>query len=100
MRRCASVEMLMRLGIHKAIAREIRRVWKEEFVTEKAREVINTLVDGHGVEFLGVHRDTNADVHYCNKGDPYVLTIVFIGTQLGVAYWGYYIERKLVRPIQ
>lgn len=99
--RCATLDSLLRLNIPLGVATAIRRVWKDDDgPLDKAREYINTLINGHGVEFLGVHRETNADMHYVNMGDPYRLTIVFIGTQLVVANWGYYVERKIVRPIQ
>ena len=50
----------------------------------------------HGVEYLGVCKRTYYNVHYCNAGDPYAGTIVFIGKRLIVTTWGDMVERGQV----
>jgi len=35
-------------------------------------------------------------VHYCNIGDPYAPTVVFIGHSMQVACWALFVERNLI----
>lgn len=100
-------------------AKTVRAIWKAEshsalsqayvdlYEVEKAfhttlklralkRYCINQLLGYHGVEYLGIMKRTSEHVHYCNAGDAYTDTIVFVGDRLVVGNWGGYIEARLV----
>lgn len=97
-RKCASIKALMQIkDVTEADAAEIRRIWATETYRKAAREAIDKVLHTCGVEFLGIHKRSHEDVYYCNAGDTYDTTVVFIGKTLRVACWGDFIERNLVR---
>ena len=60
---------------------------------------IDELIGTSGVEYLGRYRQAGSCmagdmVHYCNGGDFYATTIVFIGRALRVDYMGRLIENN------
>lgn len=63
------------------------------------RELLNRLGGFHGVEYLGVHRRSGKGVRYCNAGDAYAPTLVFMGRVLQVACWGDLVEARLIREV-
>lgn len=61
------------------------------------RTVIDDMLGTFDVERLGVHKSSGYTIHYCNAGDTYATTILFIGNRMIVGDWGYYVERGLIR---
>lgn len=68
-------------------AREIRRV------------IVDRLIHTCGVEYLGYHKRAGQHVYYCNAGDTYAGTILFIGDRLVVGCWGDLVERNLIKEV-
>lgn len=117
----ASVASLTRIkDVTPEIAKAIRAVWRTTKSSEvfaaspqtkayidacyhlpKFREIkrhaINCILGTHGVEYLGQYKPSGDSVHYCNAGDPYTTTIIFIGHRLIVACWGDLVERNQIR---
>lgn len=61
------------------------------------RWCIDWIAGFHGVEYLGTLKRTGEPVEYCNAGDPYARTILFIGDRLTVGCWGDLVERDAIR---
>lgn len=66
---------------------------------ELKRAAIDELIGTSGVEYLGRYRQVGGCmagdmVHFCNGGDVYATTIVFIGRVLRVDYVGRLIENN------
>ncbi|MGZ7226658.1 hypothetical protein ACXWO0_09350, partial [Streptococcus pyogenes] len=78
------------------LAREVRDVWKKGGPRAWRREKIDTLISTCGVEYLGYHKRSGQHVHYCNAGDAYAGTILFIGDRLVVGCWGDMVEKNLI----
>lgn len=71
----------------------LKAIWADTEMLERDKmELINQLGEYHGVEFLGNMKRDNAPVYYCNAGDTYAATIVFIGTRMTVTTWGDLVE--------
>ena len=68
-------------------AREIRLV------------IVDRLIQTCGVEYLGYHKRAGQHVYYCNAGDAYAGTILFIGDRLVVGCWGDLVERNLIKEV-
>lgn len=97
-RRAASTLNLQQIkDVTPEIAAKVREVWKTVTIRDEARRQIDKLIDTHGVEFLGVHRETGYDVYYCNAGDTYATTILFHGLNMWVGCWGDLVERNRIR---
>lgn len=60
------------------------------------RHLIDFILRTYGVEYLGTLKRTGEGVHYCNAGDSYSTTVIFIGDRLKVACWADYVERNLI----
>lgn len=60
------------------------------------RELIDAILQAHGVEYLGIARSNGASVYYCNAGDTYSTTVIFRGGVLSVGCYGDLIERDAV----
>lgn len=63
------------------------------------RAAIDELIGTSGVEYLGIYRQAGGcmagdHVYYCNGGDLYATTIIFIGRVLRVDYVGRLIENN------
>jgi hypothetical protein len=121
MKRCASVHTLTEIAnVNSDTARKVRAAWRtltrdqlidqfprvREYVSScfnppgtrlLRRMAIDSLIETHGVEYLGTHRRSGDHVYYCNSGDTYDATIVFSGDCLRVACYGDLIERGTVR---
>lgn len=69
---------------HQPGARELRRV------------IIDKMIDTCGVEYLGQLKRSGEHVYYCNAGDTYAGTILFIGQRLVVGCWGDLVERNRI----
>lgn len=117
--KAASVKALTEIkDITKETAQEIRKVWCELTESEvrdldfrnihvndiwrwKTRELrrayIDQLLQTFGVEYLGKHKRNGEHVYYCNAGDTYTTTIIFMGSRLVVGCWGDLVERNLIR---
>ena len=116
---CASIKTLESLYLS-CDARLIRAIWKTEnedelfsiypqaeeiansyyhrpSLLELKKECINLAGEYHGVEHLGRHARSGREVFYCNAGDTYAGTIVFIGTRLIVSTWGDLVESRRVK---
>lgn len=97
-RRPASIKALTTIkDVTPEDAKEIRRIWLSVRKRQEARDAIDTVLRTFGVEYLGIHRTSGEDTYYCNAGDTYATTVVFIGKTMRVACWGDYIERNLVK---
>lgn len=96
-RRAASVKALMTIkDVTEEDAKAIRRIWHTEASRPLARSKIDKILSTHGVEYLGRNKRTNDEVYYCNAGDTYSTTVLFIGSHLRVGCWGDLIERGTV----
>jgi hypothetical protein len=120
---CASVKRLMEIkDVTEEDAKLIRAVWKAGHVStviEKypqaysiwspdkkitlgklKRTCIDRILHTYGVEYLGELKRKRQDgvgfIKYCNTGDTYAATVVFIGSRLVVNCWGHYVENKLI----
>lgn len=121
MNTAASVKSLTQIkDVTEEDAKLIRAVWKaagingvakvypESLKIERAfytarivkQICIDQILKTHGVEFLGVHKRLGVDVDYCNAGDTYATTVLFIGAILRVGCWGDLVEKNLIRSIQ
>ena len=79
----------------------MRKLWKSArgFVQRnEAKFEIDRLIGTYGVGTIGVHKRSKALVEYCNGGDTYATTIIFVGSRLVVGCWGDYAEK--VRPLE
>lgn len=89
-----SVDKLMEIkDVTEEMAVRIRSVWHTEFNRAVARQRIDGILGTHGVEYLGYHRQRRIGVYYCNAGDPYANTVVFLGPVMRTGCWGDYVER-------
>lgn len=103
MRTAASIKSLMQIkDVTEEDAKAIRAIWHASWrggennkVT--ARERIDAILRTCGVEWLGVHKRLGKAVYYCNAGDTYATTVIFIGGRLVVGCWGDLVERNMVR---
>jgi len=121
--RAASVKNLMTLnGVTKEEAILIRSVWKcEDIETLKTLYgedkfnqlieyfhnmpelehlkalVIDDIMQTFGIEHLGWHRRNKCHVDYCNAGDTYAGTVIFMGDNLTVGCWGDLVENGLIQ---
>ena len=123
---CASIENLLRVkGVTPAIARQIRRIWRARDVDDLAAKageahvafvqahgngwwatglrhrkrwiIDNIMPETYGVEYLGIYKRKSCETYYCNMGDTYDITVIFIGNHLQVGCWGDMVERGLIR---
>ena len=120
MRRAASIEKLCEIkDVTEEDAAKIRAIWKAPSWEVLAgldvgvgaargigafprvkREAIDAILRTSGVEYLGFTK-TGRAVHYCNAGDMYATTVVFVSDRLTVGCIGYYLEGdKLRAPVQ
>lgn len=60
--------------------------------TDSRRAVIDAILGTCGVELLGIRTRSPVNVYYCNGGDTYATTILFLGDQLVVGCVGDYAE--------
>jgi hypothetical protein len=89
-----SVAFLMEIkDVTEEDATRIRHIWHTEPNRLVARQRINGVLNTHGVEPLGYHRQRRLTVWYCNAGDTYATTVVFMGPVMRVGCWGDYVER-------
>lgn len=96
-RRAPSVKALMQIkDVTQEDAESIRTAWRTIRSRAEAREAIDKILRTHGVEYLGKHKRSGLDVDYCNAGDAYATTVVFVGVICRVACWGDYVERGLI----
>lgn len=96
-RRCASVARLMEIkDVTAEDALRIRRIWKTYKARAKARNEIDEIIRTCGVEYLGWHRRACVECWYCNAGDSYATTIVFVGENLTVSCWADLVEKNLI----
>ena len=101
MRTAASIKNLMQIkDVTEEDAKSIRRIWRNDWKMSRARADIDAILRTSGVEFLGVHKRTGLDVYYCNAGDTYATTVLFIGPRLIVGCWGDLVETNAVREPQ
>lgn len=67
---------------------------------ETKRKAVDEVLRTCGVEYLGRYRGRSGlaghAVYYCNAGDTYAPTIIFIGGALRVGCWGDLVERGLI----
>jgi hypothetical protein len=123
-RTCASVKSLESIkDVTADVAQQIREVWQSmgretliekyprvaEHVRQchsppsfiKTRELrriaVDSLLGTHGVEWAGKCRNTGESVHYCNAGDTYATTVLFLGPRLRVGCLGDLDEHRLIR---
>lgn len=96
-RRAASIKALMSIkDVTEEDAKTIRALWHTERFRNAARSGVNRLLRTFGVEYLGRNKRTNDEVYYCNAGDTYATTVLFVGPYLRVGCWGDLVERGTV----
>lgn len=121
MNTAASVKALLQIkDVTTEDAKLIRKVWKMD--SEKLRELefpgihehevykwknrelkrylVDSILNTYGVEYLGYHKRNKEHVYYCNAGDTYSVTVLFIGSRLVVGCWGDLVERGLIEGVQ
>jgi hypothetical protein len=92
-----SIDTLMQIkDVTEEDATKIRHIWYTVGNRPIARQRIDGVLRTSGVEFLGHHKRRHLPVWYCNAGDTYATTVVFMGPVMRVACWGDYVERNLV----
>ena len=97
-RTATSISRLMQIkDVSKEDAERIRWIWHNVQGRRHARDQIDAILRTFGVEFLGVHKRSKEDVYYCNAGDTYATTVMFIGPRLIVGCWGDLVEANAVR---
>lgn len=90
-----SIDKLMEIkDVTEEQATLIRHIWHTVGNRPEARQRIDGVLNTHGVEYLGYHRQRGIGVYYCNAGDTYATTVVFLGPVMRVACWGDYAERS------
>lgn len=96
-RRAASVSALMSIkDVTEEQAKMIRALWHHSRYRSNARTAIDAVLRTYGVEYLGRNKRTNDEVYYCNAGDTYATTVLFVGPHLRVGCWGDLVERGTV----
>ena len=96
-RTAASIKSLMTIkDVTEEDARAIRQLWHTDRYRGRARPAIDKILGTYGVEHLGYSKRTKHEVYYCNAGDTYATTILFIGPHLRVGCWGDLMERGTV----
>lgn len=89
LRRAASVKELCRIkDVTPELAQQIRYVWQNEPLRPEARKRVDELLGTSGVEWLGYTRKGGYEVYYCNAGDTYATTVIFVNSTLRVGCWG------------
>lgn len=97
LRRAASIKSLMQIkDVTEEDAKAIRAIWHTDRYRGRARPAIGKLLGTHGLEYLGRTKRTRHEVYYCNAGDTYATTILFVGPHLRVGCWGDMVERGTV----
>lgn len=120
MNTAASVNRLVQLkDVDEEMAKLIRAIWKAEsrqaisdvyvdlYEVERAfhrdpgirhikRLCIDQIMQTCGVEYLGLHKPSGQSFYYCNVGDGYAGTVLFIGGRLEVGCWADYVERNTI----
>jgi hypothetical protein len=100
-RRCASVKALMEIkDVTREDALRIRHVWRTINERHYAARAIDAILRTHGVEYLGRHKRSHESVSYCNAGDTYATTVVFVGPVMHVGCWGDLVERNLIEEFK
>ena len=114
---CATVARLAEInGVTEETAKQVRAVWKaqnykqlqdiapalyEEYdrahhyaetMRHCKRWIVDRLLQTDGVEYLGRRKRDGRDVYFCNAGDTYKRTVLFIGRRLIVGTWGDLVE--------
>lgn len=100
--KCTSTDKIEQIkDITPETAKQIRQIWKGDNAGQAAtiqkRQLIDKIAGTHGVEYLGINKRTSEPVFYCNAGDPYATTIIFIGHRLIVGDWGTMVERNQIK---
>lgn len=95
-RRSAGVNSLQELkDVTLEDAKKIKHIWRTQTGLRRAREAV-AKVFGTDVEYLGVHKRHGFDVYYCNGGDFYASTILFLNYNLTVGCVADIIEKGLI----
>ena len=65
------------------------------------RECVDRILRTSGVEFLGYSVGRGVSVYYCNAGDTYATTVLFLGHHMRVGCIGDLIENnRITQPVQ
>jgi hypothetical protein len=75
---------------------KIRHIWHTVGNRPTARQRIDGVLRTSGVEFLGHHKRRHLPMYFCNAGDTYATTVVFMGPVMRVATIGDYVDQNLV----
>lgn len=95
-RRSAGVNALQELkDVTPESANRIKHIWRTQTGLGRARKAVAKEF-GCEVEYLGVHKKHGFDVYYCNSGDLYVPTIIFLNYNLVVGYTAYFLEKDII----
>lgn len=97
MRTAASIKSLMQIkDVTEEDAKAIRRIWHNDPMKKRAMGDIDAILRTEGVEYLGLHKRSGYNVYFCNGGDTYATTILFIGPRLVVGDIGSLMESGVV----
>lgn len=66
------------------------------WLDEVKRWEIDRLTKTYGIEYAGKTAQ-GAEVSYCNAGDSYAATILFVGGELRVGDWGSMVEQRRIK---
>lgn len=95
MRTAASIKSLMSIkDVTREDAEQIRHVWLSYLTPMK--KIIDRILKTSGVEYLGEHKRTGKRIWYCNAGDSYGTTVLFVGEHLRVGCWADLPERNMI----
>ena len=96
-RTAASVKSLMEIkDVTEDDAKKIRHLWHTDRYRGRARPAVDKILGTYGVEHLGYSKRAMHEVYYCNAGDSYATTVLFVGPHLRVGCWGDLVERGTV----
>ncbi len=86
------VEALGNISVEQA--KKIRAIMKDgSFTPEAALDAIDKIIGTHGVEYIAAgHNKKSPAIAYCNAGDPYYSTVLFVNGRFAVCGWGAIVE--------
>lgn len=95
MRTAASIKSLMSIkDVTREDAVKIRNAWLCHFKAPMA--TVDQILKTSGIEYLGEHKRTGKRIWYCNAGDSYGTTVLFVGEHLRVGCWADLPERNMI----
>ena len=75
-------------------AKRIRAIMSDASLSPADRlAAIDLLIGTHGVEYISAgHNKKSPAIAYCNAGDPYYSTVLYVNGHFMVCGWGAFVE--------